>query len=319
MKTEKWNVFCHLWKVKYLFGLILLFSFPLHGQNYLRDHFGLSAGIALNFGSHINGIGLKFNGYYTDYFYQINAGQQVNFYFQHIGTRKKFIESKSNLGLVFIFGKENNPIDIELDGLNHQTKHDFGLGYNYIFYRDNAGTSQNSGGFAFHFKNLSLYHENDFFAGQAKDRFRTAHFYLSWKEDTYKVGSGVYIWTGETSGAIRSRIQTKESPHGFKILEDLPYGKTSHGIAYASALFSLPYTQTIHLRLGVDGERIRHIIQNKIAHDIAFIPGLSQKMKRTTPHYPMLNEEGCPVFDIENRRKNNFFFSFGANKSWSDF
>lgn len=283
------------------------------------NHFGGSIGVSLNFGSHINGVGLKMNGYYTDYFYQVNAGQQFNFYFNHLGSRKKFIESKSALGLILVFGPERSHLDFELDALNHQTKHDYAFGFNYIFYRDDVGTSQNSGGFGMHIKNLSLYHENDFFAGQARDRFRTAHFHIGWKQENVKFGAGVYLWTGETTGAERSNITTKQSPNGFKILEDLPYGKTSHGIAYGNISLALPYQQTVHLRLGVDGERIRHIIQNKMAHDIALIPGLTKKTKRSTPHYPILDSQGCPVFDFDSKRENAFFMSFGLNKSWSDF
>lgn len=290
----------------------------LFAQNYFSAHFGAQLGLSLNIGSHVNSVGIRTQGYYSDYFFQVNAGTSFNFYVRGYGDRKKFIENRSVLGLVLMGGKQEMPVDFIFDGLNHQGAHNLGIGYNYIFYRDNAGTSQNSGGFALHIKQFSIYHENDFFAGKAGDRFRTAHFFVSYRTDFYRVGAGINLWTGETAGARRDNTVSKKTPNGFKILEDLPFGKTSHGLLYVSFQGALPYGQFVSMRLGVDSENVRHAIQNRLIHDVAFIPGLSKRAKHTTPHYPRLDEYGCPVFTKEGVRKDRIYLQFGTNNDWSN-
>ena len=56
------------------------------------------------------------------------------------------------------------------------------VGYAYIFYKDNVQTSQNSGAISFHYKQFGITHENDFFAGKGRDRYRTAKMRLSFQD-----------------------------------------------------------------------------------------------------------------------------------------
>ena len=302
-----------------LLGIILLLLPNLSfGQNYFKDHFGATAGVVLDFGSHINAVGINLKGYYIDYFFQANVSSTIYFYGNGYGGRKKYWENRNALGLVLLAGKKEMDVDFQLDGLNHQTPYNLGLGYNYVWYRDNAGTSQNSGGFAFHIKNVSVYHENDVFGGQAKDRFRTGHFYVTYRQENFKLGMGINLWTGESSGARWEKIHLEKTPHGFKILEDLPYGKTSHGNLYGTFIYNLPYGQDIHLKLGVDSENVRHAIQNRLIHDMFILPGFTKLINRVTPHYPRLDENGCPVFNKEDVRPSKVFFQFGMNENWSN-
>jgi len=293
---------------------LLVYPFTLKGQNYFKDHFGGSAGVVINLGSHANTVGLNLNAFYTDYFFQVNAGTTVSFYKNSLGNRTNFWETRNALGLVLLGGKKEMHADFQLDGLNHQTEYNLGIGYNYIWYFDNTGSSQRSGGFGLHIKNISVYHENDVFAGQGKDRFRTGLFYASYRQDDFKFGTGFKLWTGESKGARWEKIHSEKSPNGFKILEDLPFGKTSHGIVYGAFIYNLPYGQNIHLNLGVDSEHVRHAIQNRLIHDMVFLP---IDLKHTTPHYPRLDENGCPVFDKADVRDLKFYMQFGMNENWS--
>ena len=301
-------------------SLIILIFLPslVFGQNYFKDHFGATAGVVLDFGTHINAVGLNLKGYYTDYFFQANASTTFTLSANGYGDRKRFWESKNAVGLVLLAGKKQMDVDFQLDGLNHQTPYNLGLGYNYIWYRDNAGTSQNSGGFGIHIKNVSIYHENDVFGGKAKDRFRTGHFYVTYRDDDYKFGIGINLWTGETAHARWEKIHLDKAPNGFKILEDLPYGKTSHGILYGSFIYNLPYRQDIHLKVGMDSENIRHGVQNRLIHDLFFLPKFTKLINRVTPHYPRLDENGCPVFNKDDVRPPKIFFQFGMNENWSN-
>lgn len=294
--------------------LILLIPFLSKGQNYFREHFGGSIGIVFSVGTHVNNIGVSTNFYYTDYFFQVNATNTFTLIHQSYGGRKRFWENRSAAGVILLTGKQNTPVDFMIDGLNHQTNYDLGAGFNYIWYFDNQRTSQRSGAFVAHIKSFSIAHENDVFGGLRKDRFRTAHLRLNYRYQDFRFGLGVNLWTGETANSRWEHIHLDKCPNGFRILEDLPYGKTSHGILYASVRYRLPYGQNVQMRLGTDSEGIRHGFQNRLIHDLIFLP---KKIERTTPHYPRLDKYGCPVFEKEGTRKNKLFLQFGTNENAS--
>ncbi|MCH2225737.1 MAG: polymorphic toxin type 23 domain-containing protein [Crocinitomicaceae bacterium] len=302
--------------MKSLIALFILTCFNSFGQSYFSDHFGASIGIVAKVGTHQNGIGVTLKAFYTDYFFQINAGNTLNLYHKSIGGRKRFVENRSSIGTVLLGGKKQTTRNQLLDGLNHQTEYNLGIGFNYLFYFDNRGTSQTSGGFGLHIHEFSLYHENDLFGGNGRDRFRTGHIYTNYRYYDFQFGLGVNIWTGESSGAPINKTPAGKSVHGFKLLENLPYGKTSHGIAYGSISYHLPYQQTIQVRLGVDSEHVRHAVQNRLIHDVIFLP--SGWIQKQTPHYPRLDEYGCPVFSKEDVRENRFYLQYGSNENWAN-
>lgn len=296
----------------------LFFFLPVvsTAQTFSNDHFGCTVGAILNIGTHVNSIGFSLNTYYTNYFAQINAGSSIRFNLSSYGQRKHFIENRNSLGLILLAGKREQSRDFELDGLFHNTQYNYGLGYNYLWYFDNAGTSQRSGGWAIHLKKFSLLLENDVFGGQAKDRFRTGHLAFHYRYDEQmKFSAGVYFWTGETANSYWQKIPMEKCPSGFRILEDLPYGKTSHGIGYGGVQFKLPYGQTAGVKIGIDSEHLRHFFQNRLSHDLILFPA---GMERNTPHYPRLDKEGCPTFDKDSVRKSRFFLQFNVNEHWSN-
>ena len=291
--------------------LILIF-FKLNGfsQTVQSDHFGASAGLILNFGTHVNSLGVSLKGYYTDHFYQLNVGSSITWNLKSYGGRKKYLESRSFLGAMLLGGLKDNLIDFQLDGLSHQTSFRNAIGYNYVWYRDNCGTSQRSGGFGFSIGKFSVLFENDLFAGQGKDRFRTGHLLFTYRYNNFKFGTGIYLWTGETNGWIWEKVATKNCPYGYKKLNELPYGKTSHGIVYGSLNYNLGYGQIAQFKTGIDSEQIRHIIQNKLIHDLIFLP---KSVPHNTPHYPRLNQEGLPVFNKNEIRKSKLYIQAGMN------
>lgn len=296
--------------MRLLFLISILINFSVLSQTFKSEKLGMFSGIVLNFGTHVNSIGLSLKGYYSDYFYQINIGSTFSWNINSYGNRRNFRESRSYLGVVFLGGKKDRIIDFQLDGLNQQTNYRNGLAYNYIWYYDNVGTSQLSGSFALHINKISICFENDLFAGQGKDRFRTGHLFFSYQYNSFKFGSGVYLWTGETSGVEWEGISMKDTPYGFKRLTNLKYGKTSHGILYGTAIYDFGYGQNSHIKTGLDDEQIRHIIQNKIIHDLIFLP---KTLPHMTPHYPRLNEKGLPIFTKCEKRKSKLYLQLGLN------
>lgn len=298
-------------------GIIVFFFLPIVAlsQTFSNSQFGASIGLLLNFGSHVNSVGVSVNSYYHDYFYQLNVGSTFTYNLTSYGSRKKFWESRSSLGLLFLAGQKQITPDFQLNGLLHNTPYNYGIGYNYIWYYDNAETSQLSGGWSAHVKNFSILFENDVFGGQAKDRFRTGHLAFNYRYQDFKFVTGLYIWTGETANSVWERVSMDKCPSGFRILEDLPYGKTSHGIVYGGIVYNLGYGQFAQAKMGIDSEKIRHGFQNRFIHDLLFLPS---SVERNTPHYPRLDENGCATFEDTLVRKSKFYFQIGANENWSN-
>jgi hypothetical protein len=294
---------------------LLLLPLISIGQTFSGQKVGASIGLLLNIGTHVNSVGVSFKANYHDFFYQLNAGTTMTFNLTSYGDRKKFWETRSYLGLILLAGKKQLLPDFQLDGLLHNTVYNYGIGYNYCWYYDNAGTSQRSAGWGMHLKNLAILFENDVFAGQAKDRFRTGHLAFSYRKQDLKFTSGLYLWTGETANSVWQHLSMNYCPSGFRILEDLPYGKSSHGIIYGGISYNIGFGQIAQMRIGIDSEQIRHGFQNRLTHDLLFLP---KKIERNTPHYPRLDENGCPVFEKSLIRKNKFYLQFGANENWSN-
>jgi hypothetical protein len=293
-----------------------MFPIVLFGQSFKTAHVGMTIGAQFSFGSHVNSVGITLNSYYSNYFFQINGGTGIRFNLSSYGRRTMFWENRNSLGLVLMAGKKESVINHQLDGLFHNTAHNYGLSYNYLWYHDNTGTSQRSGGWGVHIKEFSLLLENDVFGGQSKDRFRTGHVAMMYRPDTnVTVMVGLNIWTGETANSVWQKIPMDYCPSGFRCLDDLPYGRTSHGIVYGGIQMTLPYGQFSGFRIGVDSEKARHYFQNRLSHDLVFLP---KKFKRNTPHYPRLDEHGCPTFERDSVRKDRFYFNVNLNENWSN-
>lgn len=294
-----------------LFMIIYSASF---GQNYFLDHFGGQMGVVFQVGSHKNAIGISLNGYYHDHFFQVNAGQQLIFSLNDLGGRSKFLESRSVIGGMLLGGRTDNTVDPFIQPLNHQSNYRNAIGYSYILYFDPVGTSQRSGAWSLHFDKFSIYHENDVFGGQGKDRFRSGDFRFAFRMDRMRFSMGVRIWTGETSNTKWIKTNMENCPNGYKLLEENLYGGTSHGVLYGGIEGAMVYNQYASFFTGVDSEVVRNVFQNRLMHDLPFLP---KSFKRTTPHYPMLDEHGCAIFDKKDRRKDKWFIQLGSNSNWS--
>lgn len=275
-----------------------------------KPNVGMQTGLVLNIGTHELTVGIQLKGFIGFDYAQLNLGNTFSWKFYSLGNRKRFYENRAYAGGVLMVGKNNSIVDFELDGLSHQTQKDFGIAFNYLIYSDNTGTSQLSGGWGLHIQNVSVRFENDVFGGQSRDRFRTGILSVSYRSDWYKINTGLYIWTGETEGSVWSRVSSDKMPGGYRSLVHLPYGKTTHGIFYGGVQFLLPYGNIAHLRVGGDSEHFRHAFQNRLMHDLIFLP---KKAERKTPHYPRLDENGYPVFEKDKVRKSRYYLQFGMN------
>jgi hypothetical protein len=298
------------------FFLILLINQPICSQKI-----GFRLGGVFSIGTHVNNIGITSNLFYQDYFYQVNLGVNSLFNLKSYGQRKCFFENRIALGVVLLGGKQEQQINILQDALIHNTRYNYAIGYNYLWYFDKVGTSQRSGGWSVNIKRLTLLFENDIFGGQGKDRFRTGILALQFKQKEYIIHSRLFIWTGETKGSTWNKTAQPNCPNGFRSLKDLPFGKTSAGIVSLGVYYAPYYHKYSNLQsvfsshVGFDNEQVRHIFQNKISHDLKFLP---QSIQRKTPHYPRLDQNGNPVFVKDSIKPTKFFINFNINSNWSN-
>jgi len=302
--------------VKFFLAIFVFCSCYSNAQSFRSGGFGGSIGLFYNMGTHQRSVGINAKFFYTNYFFQVNVGNSIVFHGISYGGRKHFFENRTTFGAVLLAGKKNATMDFDLDGLNHQTNYNLGLAFNYLIYTDNAGTSQLSGAWGLHFKNVSFKFENDIFGGQTLDRYRSGIITLSYKTQMIKYNLGLYIWTGETEGIPTIRVVIPGCPNGYRNLEGNKFGKTSHGMIYGGIQVNMPYGNVAYFRVGADSEHVRQVFQNRLIHDVLYLP---KKMRtHLTPHYPRLDEFGCGTFDPKLVRKDKFYMQFGLNDNWGN-
>lgn len=292
--------------------LFLLMTSTLFSQEWRNDHFGVQLGLSANFGTHVQRIGIRFQAYSTYSFAQFNIGHQIHFNKGNLADRQNYFSNRSSIGLVLLAGKRSITPQFIFDGLNHQTHYEYGLGYNYLWYFDNAGSSQRSGGFGIHVQEFSLLIENDLFAGSGRDRFRTSYFSVQYHTDLINLSLNSQLWTGETWGTKLRNTPDSLYQVGYKDLSKTLYGKKSHGILSIGIDYLMGYGNRIHTLVGIDHERIRHGLQNKFMHDKPFIPN---NWRTPNVNYPMLNKEGLPIHHKGEEDSGMLFYQFGLNRS----
>lgn len=301
-------------KFSTLFIALFFNQLMMSSQINSNVNFGVKLGIVAQFGTPINQIGVRLDGYAAYQCAQLNLGNVLTFSFANLANRKQLFENRLSLGAILLGGTRSLKPDFIWDGLRHQTNYQNAIGYNYIWYRDNQNSSQNSGGWTLQFSNFQLFFENDIFAGTGRDKFRTGHLMLGYRYGLYNFQIGTKLWTGETRGSKWQKTPLDKCPSGYRILEDLSYGKSSHGIFYGGLTYSLPYGNYFSGQIGFDAEQVRHLFQNRLSHDMILFP---EKIERKTPHYPRLDENGHPVFEKSKVRKTKPYAEFGVNPIWS--
>jgi hypothetical protein len=287
--------------------IVFLLAFGIHFIGFSQAIFlGLRVSASIGSHQHYYGIGAHAGLEYRSFL--ITLGSDMSYRLKDLGQRNRFLESKSYIGASMVTGKYTSVRDIELGALNNYFSRESSFGYAYIVYLDRAGTSQFSGAFRAEIKRHSLMFENDFFAGQGKDRFRTATLLYRYRELLSSGHLGVRLWTGEASGLQVKEMEIQGQRQRYKDLSSNPFGKTSHGIFYGGVRYGL-LSQSLGLDLGVDSEQIRHALQNEIAHASVW----HKRHVSKAVSYPMLDTLGNPTFDKTQVRSPRAYFQLSIS------
>ena len=294
-------MFRTIWISIFLIFFIASFS---NCNSQIISRFQPNVGLKFSLGTHFSQIGLTSGLSIQLQKLQLNVLSDIHYVFHSFGSREHFWESKTSIGLLVLGGKKSNTPDFILSTLSNNTLYYNSIGYAYIWYLDTKKTSQNSGAWSLGTGPVSIYFENDVFGGFGEDKYRTANFIAMYRKNYWRIFSEFSFWTGDSRGTYWFRDKPAVCPYGYKLLNSQPYGKTSHGIASINFQYSY-LNKSSKIALGVDSEEFRHIVQNKIIHDLCWLP---KWMPHNTPHYPRLDENGLPVFNKNERRKDKLFY-----------
>ncbi len=262
------------------------------GHAQVSDDWGLRVGLALDVGSHIGRLGAFYNVYWLIENFQINQRTAYYLSFRQLGHGKKGHELQLSIGGLVNWGSQSIANEYFVGLMENNARRPFAAGYGGTWYIDNFGTSQSSGSIALHVYNFHFYTENDILTGTGKDRFRTGGVSALYSYDSLRAGISMVHWTGDpdSKGVVKYDSSHYPSKTGYKDLSKGTYGKYSHGLLslqgeYAFTTFQSENFQTGRLNIGIDSERIRHVFQNRLMHE------LISKGR----HYPMLDADGLPV------------------------
>lgn len=287
--------------------LFLLLALVLHTHKGISQNgFGFQTQLTLQLGAPINAIGMQTNFFYSHKHFQLGTGWQAKFYFTGLGPKGMFIENRFHLSGNVAWGKTRQINRQFMNPLFQFTDKRNSLGYAYYWFLDTRETSQRSGAWLLQIDRAYVYFENDLFAGQGRDRFRTGTLQLLYMDSIQQIALNMRMWTGETRGAKVIENSTYPSSRGYKDLSNSLYGKNSSGILSVSYTRSFEFLP-LSFELGIDDERIRHFFQNKLIHDFPYLLKTNPMRNR---HLPMLDEHGLPYVDSKTQeiRKSRLVF-----------
>lgn len=279
------------------FGLLLT-ALILTCLSHAQNGFGFQTQLVFQIGSPINAVGMQTNFFYAHNHVQVGTGWQAKIYATGLGPKGLFVEHRFHLSGHLSWGKNREVNRQFVNPLFQFTDKRNSLGYAYYWYWDTRKTSQNSGAWLLQIDRAFVYFENDLFAGQGRDRFRTGTLELIYMDSIQQIALSMRMWTGETRGAEIVENSTYSSTRGYKDLSRSLYGKHSHGI------LSLRYARQfdfspIALELGIDNEHIRHFFQNRLIHDFPYFLKTNPMRNR---HLPMLDDQGNPFLEPNSQR-----------------
>lgn len=282
-----------------------------------KPEFQFRAGLVLQFGNPVNRIGFLagLHGSYLDF--SGNIEFQIHHNFSSFGPKIPSNEIQVRTNLNYSFGGtkliKNYPnIETPLNPNRH-----YSLGYGLNFYLDNIKTSQTTGNFIARLHQFYISLENDAFSIiKQKDRYRTAVFKIGYRDSIQTLEWRNVLWTVNTHCKERNHVSDdKNYPARFGYIDysKCKYASSSNGISALIYERFLPYNQTMQIAIGIDAEQVRHFWQNKLIHDMYFIP--KKWIKAKNLHIPMLSENGDLYLFKEGQKikKPQLFFQLGIN------
>ncbi len=307
-------------RIGFIIFLIFLLKFSSAAQSLPSGlELGGRAGIVYSWGMPVNRIGIMAGGFVLNNHAQVNGEIRYHFNYSSFGPQRSSKEWIFSLGATGAFGPDIPTEKGFIFPFFNQTKKKYSLSYSVQFYRDNMVTSQSSGTIGFQVGKFYFYTENDLFANKiGVDKFRTGGFFIGYRHRDWLWTIHSAFWHGDSMDMEARFVMDSEYPArwGYKDLSKAVYGNYSHGILGVQVYKMLPFQQVLTIGAGVDAEQVRNVIQNRIIHDMYFIPEKWTTVRNV--HFPMLDSEGKPfLYDPDQKiRPPRPYFQFSVNGNY---
>lgn len=282
----------------------LLASFPLYAQfDFTGSQGDVVIGVTADLGMPVNRVGLIFGANYRSGFFQANHRTNIQFGLTGLGPKGKYVEAQMSFGVVAAFGpQDDDRVSHFLHPLSNQTGQRNSLGYALNFFLDNKKTTQNTGAIGLQFSGIEIIFDNDILAFGGRDKFRTGAVQIGYSRDKYRGLIELITWTGNTQVHESKRIRESNYPakHGYMDLSKAVLGNYSHGVLALNFQYAHTLAIVPGIRIGIDAEQIRNLFQNKLIHDMPFVP--AKWMTVQNPHIPMIDINGDPYLYLEGQK-----------------
>lgn len=275
-------------RIKCIIILLIGFCSSVFSQLEIEKNFGFNVGFVGAFGTHVQRFGIVVQGYALYDFAQVNASIRLYDNFRDLGPKGEHPELNAALGLCLGYGNKTKEENWFMSSISNQTGYKNSISYSYNIWRNTIKTSQVTGIIAFQFNHFSIVIENDLLAKPMLDRFRTGAFLIQYQDKCFQYAINCTMWTGKMGPGVRTDSLFPKS--GYLCTEDGCYSNLSHGLLSAQVKYANEYGQYLQANAGIDAEQVRNVVQNKIIHDMPFVP---EKWNKARNHYiPMIDTTG---------------------------
>jgi hypothetical protein len=272
---------------------LILASNGLKSQDllYSGPNYGFNVSLNLALGTHINRLGVNLHFYYLSGQFQANTELRTYYNFRNLGPKLPYPEIVLSQGLVFGYGGKTNLYNPFLSAISNQTIYRNSIAYAYNLWFNRIGTTQQTGNVAFIFDGAGIIAENDILARPTLDRFRTGAFLLQYQyADILQAGVNCSIWTGQFGNKKEIFLIKAFYNNCYMDTTGGRFISYAHGLLSAQVKYNVGYGQNVQLNAGIDAEQVRNAIQNKLIHNMRFLPENATRTKNC--HLPMIDQHG---------------------------
>ena len=259
-----------------------------YSQLEIEKNYGFNVGLVGAFGTHVQRFGISVQAYTVHDFMQLNGSFRLYHNFKNLGPKKENLELHTALGFCLGFGDKTHSDNWFISPIGNQTGYRHSVAYSYQIWINAIQTSQVTGLLACQFNHVSVICENDLLAKPTLDRFRTGAFLIQYQSNYWQYAINCTMWTGKLGLGMRN--DSIFPAPGYVNMDGSVYGHLSHGLLSAQVKYANEFGQYLQANAGIDAEQVRDVVQNKIMHDMPFIPkrwNTSQNL-----HIPMIDTSG---------------------------
>jgi hypothetical protein len=251
--------------------------------------YGAQAGVIVALGNRFTRLGLVVQAWYT--MGQVQGSGCVRVYrsYANLGPPGRYTEWVLTPAILVGYGK--TPTDSPgrwPDATDNHTQYRHSIAYAQNYYLNRIGTRQVTGLLAIQTGRVTVATENDILARPTLDRYRTGALLLQYQQRRVRWGMNCTMWTGQMGNKVPAgngyvRRAYMDTVGG-------RFTRWSAGLLSGQCRIALPYGQTVGANAGIDAEQVRHAVQNRLIHDLVFIPKPIRHTKSC--HIPMLTPDG---------------------------